>query len=74
MTGGVENIICEQFRLIREEKRSIRDDMARRFEKLGGEVKALRSAVGAQGVVSTGAAGHVHELETRVEAIEGAPE
>lgn len=70
MSGELENLILEQLRLIREEQRSIRDDMARGFDRLGAEVKALRTAVGAQGVMLTGVAGYVHDLESRVQMLE----
>ena len=74
MTGDVENPLLEQLRLTREEQRSIQEDMVRNFDKLGAGVRALRTAVGAQSVMLTGVAGYVHELESRVGAIEGRTE
>jgi hypothetical protein len=61
MSGEADTLMLD---LVREERRAIRAGMSRGF----GE---LRTAVGAQGVRLTGAAGYVAGLERRAHAPEG---
>jgi hypothetical protein len=74
MSGETESLVLEQLRLIREEQRAIREEMSRGFGAMKSGIKTLRTAIGAQSVMLTGVAGYVHELETRVDVLEGEPE
>lgn len=64
MSESVENLILTQLREMREEnarfRKETKDDLA-----------GLRNLIGGQGVILTSIAGYIHQVEERVESLEG---
>jgi flagellar motility protein MotE (MotC chaperone) len=64
MTDNIENIILTQLREMREENQRFREATRK-------ELAELKNLVGGQGVILTSIAGYIHQVEERVEALEG---
>ncbi len=64
MTDNVQNLILEQLREMREENARFRSETK-------SELADLRNLIGGQGVILTSIAGYIHQVEERVEALEG---
>jgi hypothetical protein len=67
MTDNIENIILTQLREMREENQGFREATRK-------ELAELKNLVGGQGVLLTSIAGYIHQVEERVEALEGRDE
>ncbi|MEM8850583.1 MAG: hypothetical protein AAGE03_11180 [Pseudomonadota bacterium] len=74
MNENVENLILTQLRELREGQRNIGDKLEKGLADVSGEVAELRQMIGGQGVILTSIAGYVHQVENRVEKLEGADE
>lgn len=64
MSESVENLILTQLREMREEN-------ARFRQETKAELADLRNLIGGQGVILTSIAGYIHQVEERVETLEG---
>ncbi|UWQ22841.1 hypothetical protein [Jannaschia sp. W003] len=71
MSENVENLILTQLREIRDEQHASREERAAFRSEVKRELKDLRSLIGGQGVILTSIAGYIHQVEERVEALEG---
>jgi flagellar motility protein MotE (MotC chaperone) len=67
MSDNIENIILTQLREMREENQRFREATRK-------ELAELKNLVGGQGVLLTSIAGYIHQVEERVEALEGRDE
>jgi flagellar motility protein MotE (MotC chaperone) len=67
MSDNIENIILTQLREMREENQRYREATRK-------ELAELKNLVGGQGVLLTSIAGYIHQVEERVEALEGRDE
>jgi flagellar motility protein MotE (MotC chaperone) len=67
MSDNIENIILTQLREMREENQRFREATRK-------ELAELKNLVGGQGVLLTSIAGYIHQVEERVEALEGREE
>ena len=67
MSDNVDNLILQQLREMREENA--------RFQKETREkIAELKTMIGGQGVILTSIAGYIHQVEERVEELEGRDE
>ena len=64
MSESVENLILTPLREMREEN-------ARFRQETKAELADLRNLIGGQGVILTSIAGYIHQVEERVETLEG---
>ncbi len=64
MSESVENLILTQLREMREENAKFRAETK-------SDLAELRNLIGGQGVILTSIAGYIHQVEERVEALEG---
>lgn len=67
MSDNIENIILPQLREMREENQRFREATRK-------ELAEVKNLVGGQGVLPTSIAGYTHQVEERVEALEGREE
>jgi hypothetical protein len=67
MSDNIENIILTQLPEMREENQRFREATRK-------ELAELKNLVGGQGVLLTSIAGYIHQVEERVEALEGRDE
>lgn len=72
MNENVESMVLARLAEMREQDRLFREEVRGEFGKLHGEVKSLRSAIGAQSVLTQGMASYVYELAQRVEELDPA--
>ena len=64
MSENVDNLILTQLREMREENATFRKEVRK-------ELSDLRNLIGGQGVLLTSIAGYIHQVEERVESLEG---
>ncbi len=64
MSENVDNLILTQLREMREEDAAFRNQVT-------SELAELRNLIGGQGVILTSIAGYVHQVEERVDQLEG---
>ncbi|NPD18083.1 hypothetical protein [Alterinioella nitratireducens] len=64
MSENVDNLILTQSREMREENATFRKEVRK-------ELSDLRNLIGGQGVLLTSIAGYIHQVEERVESLEG---
>jgi len=64
MSENVDNLILTQLREMREENAKFR-------EETRGAIADLKNLIGGQGVILTSIAGYIHQVEERVEQLEG---
>ncbi len=64
MSEEVDNLILAQLRELREENARFRAETKE-------DIADLRRMIGGQGVILTSIAGYIHQVEERVETLEG---
>ena len=67
MQDNVDNLILTQLREMREENVKFQEETRK-------SIADLKNLIGGQGVILTSIAGYIHQVEERVEALEGDPE
>ncbi|MEL6645293.1 MAG: hypothetical protein AAFQ79_15285 [Pseudomonadota bacterium] len=71
MNDTIGNMILTQLREMREDLASLRSETKAQTAEFKAELQDLRNMIGGQGVILTSIAGYMHQVEQRVDALEG---